>query len=300
MNKFRPKKQLGQSFLTFEPVAEQLVDALNLTSEDEVLEIGSGKGILTEQLAQIAKQVYAVEIDKRLADTLKEKFAGCKNVEIINQDILKFDLSKITKSDTQMSADRITDERRLPESVLICGSNLCPSAVKRIKILGNVPYSISSQILFLLLKYRQVWKIAVLTLQKEFAARILGQPGTKEYGAITVIFNLYTESHKLFSIPPSFFKPKPKIYSTVILLKAREQPLFQIKDEEFFTKVVKAAFSHRRKTLFNNLFSTLGVAKNKLQEIGDKTGIDMTRRAETLTLAEFVLLSEKLQGLGII
>lgn len=266
MNKFRPKKQLGQSFLTFEPVAEQLVDALSLTSDDEVLEIGSGKGILTEQLTRIAKKVYAVEIDKRLADTLKEKFAGCKNVEIINQDILKFDLSRF----------------------------------KQLKILGNVPYSISSQILFLLLKYCNVWKIAVLTLQKEFAARILGQPGTKEYGAITVVFNLYTESHKLFSIPPSFFKPKPKIYSTVILLKAREQPLFQIPDESAsggFTKVVKAAFSHRRKTLLNNLNSSLGIDKIKLQELSNIIGIDMSRRAETLTLAEFVVLSEKLREL---
>jgi 16S rRNA (adenine1518-N6/adenine1519-N6)-dimethyltransferase len=142
--------------------------------------------------------------------------------------------------------------------------------------------------------------MAVLTLQKEFAARILGQPGTKEYGAITVIFNLYTEGQKLFSIPPSFFKPKPKIYSTVILLKAREQPLFQIPDEEFFTKVVKAAFSHRRKTLLNNLNSSLDLDKVKLQEIGNKIGIDMTRRAETLTLAEFVAISEKLQELGTI
>jgi 16S rRNA (adenine1518-N6/adenine1519-N6)-dimethyltransferase len=260
MSKFRPKKQLGQSFLTYEPIAEQLVDALNLTSEDEVLEIGSGKGILTEQLAQKAKYVYAVEIDRRLADTLREKFIGHKNVEIINQDILKFDLSKF----------------------------------KQLKILGNVPYSISSQILFLLLKYRPVWKMAVLTLQKEFAARILGQPGTKEYGAITVIFNLHTEVQKLFSIPPAFFKPKPKIFSTVILLKAREQPLFQIPDEEFFTKTVKAAFSHRRKTLLNNLHSSLDIDKIKLQELGKKIDIDMTRRAETLTLAEFVALSEKL------
>ncbi|MDH5186037.1 MAG: 16S rRNA (adenine(1518)-N(6)/adenine(1519)-N(6))-dimethyltransferase RsmA [candidate division WOR-3 bacterium] len=261
MKKFRPKKQLGQSFLTYQPIAEQLVDALNLTPEDEVLEIGSGKGILTERLAQKAKQVYAVEIDKRLADILKEKFVGYKNIEIINQDILKYDLSRF----------------------------------KQLKILGNVPYSISSQILFLLLKYLWVWKMAVLTLQKEFAARILAKPGTKEYGAITVIFNLHTEVQKLFSIPPSFFKPKPKIFSTVILLKAREQPLFQIPDEEFFTKVVKAAFSQRRKTLLNNLNSSLGIDKNELQELGNTIGINMTRRAETLTLAEFVSLSEKLR-----
>ena len=260
MSKFRPLKQLGQSFLTYEPIAEQLVDALNLTSEDEVLEIGSGKGILTELLVQKAKYVYAVEIDRRLSDALKEKFKGCKNIEIINQDILKFNLSRF----------------------------------KQLKIMGNVPYSISSQILFLLLKYRQAWKDAVLTLQKEFAARILGQPGTKEYGAITVVFNLYTEAQKLFSIQPSYFKPKPKIYSTVILLKAREQPLFQIKDEGFFTRVVKAGFSHRRKTLFNNLHASLGIDKIKLHEISNVIGIDMTRRAETLALAEFVLLSENI------
>ncbi len=261
MTKFRPKKQLGQSFLTYEPTAERLVDALNISSEDEVLEIGSGKGILTEQLAQKAKYVYAVEIDKRLSDMLRQKFAGCENVEIINQDILQYDLSRF----------------------------------KQLKILGNVPYSISSQILFLLLKYIQVWNIAVLTLQKEFAARILAKPGTKEYGAITVIFNLHTEVQKLFSIPPAFFKPKPKIFSTVILLKAREQPLFQIPDEAFFTKVVKASFSQRRKTLLNNLHSSLKIDKHELQELGNKIDINMTRRAETLTLAEFVTLSERLR-----
>lgn len=261
MKKFRPKKQLGQSFLTYEPTAERLVDGLDITAEDEVLEIGSGKGILTEQLAQKAKYVYAVEIDTRLADMLIQKFVDKENVEIINQDILKYDLSRF----------------------------------KRLKILGNVPYSISSQILFLLLKYIQVWNIAVLTLQKEFAARILAKPGTKEYGAITVIFNLHTEVKKLFSIPPAFFKPKPKIFSTVILLKSRKQPLFQIPDEEFFTKVVKAAFSQRRKTLLNNLHSSLKIDKYDLRKLGDKIGIDMTRRAETLTLAEFVTLSEKLR-----
>ncbi len=266
MKKFRPKKHLGQSFLTYEPTAERLVDALDITAEDEVLEIGSGKGILTEQLAQKAKYVYAVEIDRRLSDMLKQKFINYENVEIINQDILQYDLSRF----------------------------------KQLKILGNVPYSISSQILFLLLKYIQVWTMAVLTLQKEFAARILAKPGTKEYGAITVIFNLHTEVQKLFSIPPFFFKPKPKIYSTVILLKAREQPLFQIPDEVFFTKVVKAAFSQRRKTLLNNLHSSLGLDKNELHGLGNKISINMTRRAETLTLAEFVTLSEKLQGLGII
>ena len=264
MKKFRPKKQLGQSFLTYEPTAERLVDALDITAEDEVLEIGSGKGILTEQLAQKAKYVYAVEIDKRLSDMLKEKFAGYENVEIINQDILKYDLSRF----------------------------------KQLKILGNVPYSISSQILFLLLKYIRVWNIAVLTLQKEFAARILAKPGTKAYGAITIIFNLHTEVQKLFSIPPAFFKPKPKIFSTVILLKAREQPLFQIPDESAsggFTKIVKASFSQRRKTLLNNLHSSLKIDKNELQELGNKIGIDMTRRAETLTLAEFVSLSERIK-----
>lgn len=260
MNKFRPKKKLGQAFLTFEPIADRLVDALNLTAEDEVLEIGAGKGILTERLIKRAKYVYAVEIDKRLVLMLKERLIGAKNIEIIHQDILQFDFTRF----------------------------------KQLKIIGNIPYSISSPLLFLLVKHRTIWRQAVLTLQKEFAARLLAQPGIKEYGAITVLLNLHLEARKLFSIPPGFFKPKPEIFSTALWLKVRERPLFQISNEEFFTSVVKASFNQRRKTLLNNLYASLGIDKIKLKKIGDKIGIDMTRRAETLTLAEFVLLAENL------
>lgn len=259
MAKFRPKKQLGQTFLTYQPIAEQLVNALNLNPNDEVLEIGAGKGILTQKLVLKAKYVYAVEIDQRLVEKLKERFAKVLNLEIINQDILKYDLSRHCQ----------------------------------IKIIGNIPYSVSSQIMFYLLQHREFWDIAVLTLQKEFAARILAQSGTKEYGAITVIFNLYTEAKKLFNIPPSYFKPKPKVYSTAVLLKVHKQPLFPITDETFFSQIVKSCFLKRRKTLLNNLCATLHITKSELKGIG----IDMTRRAETLTLAEFVTLSERLKDL---
>jgi 16S rRNA (adenine1518-N6/adenine1519-N6)-dimethyltransferase len=259
MAKFRPKKKLGQAFLTYPPIADQLVTALSLSPEDEVLEIGSGKGILTERLVQKAKYVYAVEIDKRLVLQLKEKLAQYQNLEIINQDILTYDLA----------------------------------GLPRIKIIGNIPYSVSSQIIFYLLRNRNFWDIAVLTLQKEFAERILAKPGTKEYGALTVIFNLYTEAKKLFNIPPAYFKPKPKVLSTAVLIKSRSEPLFQVADEAFFARVVKQAFSQRRKTLLNNLHASLRIDKDELQRLG----IDLTRRAETLTLAEFVVLSERLQGL---
>ncbi|MEO0114097.1 MAG: 16S rRNA (adenine(1518)-N(6)/adenine(1519)-N(6))-dimethyltransferase RsmA [candidate division WOR-3 bacterium] len=256
MAKFRPKKQLGQTFLTYQPIAEQLVNALNLTINDEVLEIGAGKGILTEKLVQKAKYVYAVEIDKRLVEKLKEKLGNYNNLEIIHQDILRYDLSRH----------------------------------RQLKIIGNIPYSLSSPILFYLLQNRQFWNSAILTLQKEFAERILAQPSTKEYGALTVIFNLYTEAKKLFNIPPIYFRPKPKVFSTAVILKVRQQPLLPIPDEKFFIQVVKSAFRQRRKTLLNNLHTFLGIDKSKLT----KTGIDMNRRAETLTLAEFVMLCKQL------
>ncbi len=244
---FYPKKRWGQSFLKSKRIAERLVSYLSLKEGEVVLEIGPGKGILTEFLVRYPVKVVAVEIDKRLVALLRERFKNVKNLEIIEGDILEYTLS---------------NER---------------------KIIGNLPYSVSSPILFYLLNNWQKWRLAVLTLQKEFADRLLAKPGNKDYGALTVISDIYTEKERLFSIPASFFKPRPDVVSTAIRLYRKEKVLFA---DPGFIDFIKICFAHRRKTLLNNLSSFLK-DKERLIRVCGKEGIDLNLRAEELNLEDF-------------
>jgi 16S rRNA (adenine1518-N6/adenine1519-N6)-dimethyltransferase len=266
----RPIKRLGQSFLTYEPAADRIVAALGLRPDDEVLEIGPGKGILTRRLVQQCRKVTAVEIDARLIAYLRTEnrdttgFRGengsvsiFPNLELIRQDVLTLDLGRF------------------------CGVKVC----------GNLPYNISSQIMFRLLENLPAWQFGVFTLQREFAQRVLAEPGTKDYAALSVLFELDTERRKLFNLAPENFKPRPDVVSTVLSLRRRPGPRLDLPDREFFTRVVKAAFAHRRKTLGNNLAAGLGVARAQLPEIERAAGIKLNRRAETLTIEEFGRLS---------
>jgi len=260
---FRPKRSLGQIFLKSDRIAQRMVDALDIKRDENVLEIGAGKGIITKRLAPIAKRVYAVEIDERLIENLKEETREFGNVEIINEDILKLDLSSFD----------------------------------RVKIIGNIPYSLTTPLLFKLFKSREIWEKMVLTLQKEFAERILSPPNTKRYGSITIAVRLYTEVQKLFSIPPPFFSPCPKVSSSSLLFIKREKPLVEVKDEDFFFRVVRASFTYRRKFLSNGLKSTFGLTPSQLSDIQKITGIDLKRRAETLTVEEFGELANTISSI---
>jgi len=255
---FRPIKQLGQSFLTYGPAADRIVAALELKPEDEVLEIGPGKGALTLRLVKLCRRVTAVEIDSRLVEYLHMTLAVAKNLDVIEQDILGFDLTRF----------------------------------RDLKVCGNLPYNVSSQILFRLLDCLPSWSLGVFTLQRELALRVVGEPGTKEYGALTVMFELSCERSRLFNLPPECFKPRPDVVSTVIMLRRRAKPLVALRDRELFSRVVKAAFAQRRKTLGNNLRSELGTSRSELVEIEKQTGIELGRRAETLTVEEFSRLCE--------
>lgn len=260
---FRPKRSLGQIFLKSERIAQRMIDALDIKENESVLEIGAGKGIITKRLAPIAKRVYAVEIDERLIENLKDETKEFGNVEIINEDILKLDLSSFN----------------------------------RIKIIGNIPYSLTTPLLFRLFKFRELWERMVLTLQKEFADRILSPPNTKRYGSITVAVRLYTETQRLFSIPPSFFYPPPKVSSSSLLFKKREKLLVELKDEELLFRVVRASFTHRRKFISNGLKSAFGLTSFQLSDIQKRTGIDLKRRAETLTVEEFGELANNISSI---
>jgi 16S rRNA (adenine1518-N6/adenine1519-N6)-dimethyltransferase len=256
----RPIKSFGQSFLTYEPAADRIVEALKLSHDDEVIEIGPGKGVLTSRLVERCRKVTAVEVDERLVEHLCSEFAGQANLDVVHQDVLAFDFSRF-------------------RDVVVC---------------GNLPYNISSQILFRLLDNLPSWRRGVFTLQREFATRLLAAPDNKDYGAVTVLFELWTERQKLFNLEPDCFKPSPDVMSTVISIRRRDNPLCEVKDMEFFKKVVKAAFAQRRKTLGNNLNNGLGLGRPALAEVEQATGIDLKRRAETLSLSDFCHLTETL------
>lgn len=261
MKHIRPIKSFGQAFLTHEPAADRIVDSLRLVPGDEVIEIGPGKGVLTSRLVERCRKVTAVEIDARLVEHLRGELGSSSNLEVVHQDFLGFDLSGF-------------------QDAVVC---------------GNLPYNVSSQILFRLLDNLSAWKRGVFTLQREFATRLLAEPGSKDYGAVTVLFELWTERERLFNLEPGCFKPSPDVTSTVIGIRRRERPLCAVGEPELFKKVVKAAFAQRRKTLGNNLLNGLGLDRAALALVQQESGIDLKRRGETLSIVEFALLANTVE-----
>lgn len=264
----RPLKRLGQSFLVDNNITKKIVMISDIKSGDIVVEIGSGLGIMTAMIAQEAKRVIALEVDKYMVDILREELKNHPNVEIVQTDVLKYDFSSVFTESPQ----------------------------KTLKIIGNIPYNISSQILFRLIQFRDYISSMVLMFQKEVAERIIAPPGTKEYGIISVIVSMYTKPSLEVSVPGSCFYPKPNVDSSVLKLTVREAPLFNIKNPDFFSKVVKTAFSKRRKTLLNNLkySDLLKASKKDITDILELLDIDSNRRGETLTVEEFGKLSNAL------
>lgn len=250
---FRPSRSLGQSFLVSARIADALVAGLDIEPGDTVLEIGPGKGVLTRRLVEQAQRVVAVEIDRRLVQRLKEELGARPNLELVQQDFLTY--------------------RMEPE--------------RPVKVIGNLPYSVSSQILFRLLDLRHHWVRAVLTTQREFAQRVLGSPGTKHYAPLSVFFERVCVREKLFNIPAASFRPRPAIVSTAFCLRVREEPLFEVANEAFFRTVVKACFSQRRKTLLNSLASGLGGDKMRVRRLIEAAGVEPAVRAEKLRPDDF-------------
>jgi 16S rRNA (adenine1518-N6/adenine1519-N6)-dimethyltransferase len=250
---FRPRRGLGQAFLTYEPMADALVAALRLERTDTVLEIGPGKGILTRRLVALAGRVIAVEIDERLVSGLRIELGEATNLELVHADFMDFDMA----------------------------------GYQHLKVLGNLPYNLSSQMLFKLLDFVHTWDTAVLTTQREFAHRVVAAPGSKAFGALSVFFDRLTTRERLFNIEPYCFKPHPDVVSTSFLLTRREQPLYAVPDEPLFRRTVKACFAQRRKTIANNLVAGLGLARDAAVEFLRQSGIDPAARAETVTGGQF-------------
>jgi 16S rRNA (adenine1518-N6/adenine1519-N6)-dimethyltransferase len=263
----KPKKALGQHFLLHPHQARRLVAALDLTGEDTVVEIGAGLGALTTFLAQSAQRVIALERDPALAEFLKEDlFAATPNVDVLCQDVLEFDFR-------QASVE----------------------AGHPLAVVGNLPYQITSPLLFRLLEVLPAIARAVLMMQQEVGARLLAPPGTKDYGILSVLGQYYFHLTRLFSLSPGNFFPPPRVDSVVLRLQPTT-PALPARDEGLLQQVVKTAFAHRRKTLNNTLVAhaaAFGLNRESMRDLLAALHIDPQRRGETLSVAEFVAISNK-------
>lgn len=270
-----PRKRYGQSFLTDHDIMTRIAHLTAVKKDDVVVEIGAGLGVMTALLARQAARVIAIEIDNTLIRVLQTELKDFNNVEIKHQDVLKFDFSL---------------------SCLPQVSVMEESSHKKIKVVGNVPYNISSQILFHLIHHRDHIESMVLMFQREVARRLIAKPGTKEYGILSVLINLYTIASEEMTVDSECFYPKPRVESSVVRMVFRDQLAVHLVSHDFFVSLVKAAFSQRRKTIINNMkhWRPPGLTDRDLAEALERANIDGRRRGETLSVVEFGKLSNLL------
>lgn len=265
----RPSRKLSQSFLVDSNTLHKIAGASRVCAEDIVVEIGAGIGVLTKEIAKMAGRVVAVEIDSQLVEVLHQELGELDNVEIWSGDILKFDIASISNNYN-----------------------------KAIKVIGNVPYNISSPVIFHLLAQRQAIDSFTLMLQKEVVERLVSEPAHKSYGVPSVLLQMHADVERLFDVSATCFYPVPKVASSVMRGTFREKPLVDLADEAFFSRLVKASFAQRRKMLINNLknagFLEL-MPETDLKSALHEAGIDGRRRGETLSLNEFGILSNILK-----
>lgn len=253
-----PSKLLGQNFLKDKNILDKIVGLADLSKQDTVLEIGPGLGALTVELAKSAGKVVAVEKDKKLIPHLTELSHTHGNIELITEDSLKVNFRE-----------------------LFPGSG--------VKVVSNLPYSVSTPIMIKLLESRDLFSSMVLMLQLEVGERIASGPGSKKYGSISVLLQTYFDITLEFRVPPSAFWPKPKVHSVVLKMIPLKKSRAEVRDEKLYEKVIRAAFSSRRKMLGNSLQSAF--PKDSVRNALESTGIDPKRRAETLTIQEFSILT---------
>ncbi|MBS7163762.1 MAG: 16S rRNA (adenine(1518)-N(6)/adenine(1519)-N(6))-dimethyltransferase RsmA [Veillonella sp.] len=248
-------KKLGQNFLIKRGIVDEIVHAAEITVGEPVLEVGPGIGTLTQGLAQSGADVTAIELDRRLLEVLDTILASYDNVRIIHGDVLKLDVPTIMNH-------------------------------KPFKVVANLPYYITTPIIMSLLESKLPIERLVVMVQKEVALRMVAKPGTKDYGALSVAVQYYTEPDIVLDVPPKSFLPAPAVTSSVIRCILRDKPPVDVIDEKLFFRVVKAGFAQRRKT-FSNTMKTTGLTRDRIEELLAKANIDGQRRGETFTLQEF-------------
>ena len=247
-------KKLGQNFLIDENVVKTIIEEAEVTKQDLVIEIGPGLGTLTQKLIEKAGKVIAIEIDKRMIKILEDRFVEAKNFEIINKDVLKINLEQLIKQNKKEN-------------------------IQKVKIVANLPYYITTPIIMKLLEEKLDIVSITVMIQKEVAQRLSAIPGNKKSGAITYAVYYYSEAKQILTVPSNSFIPEPEVQSEVIKLQIRNRPPIQIEDEKKFFKLIKLAFSQRRKTLVNAL-TTEEYTKQKIKQLLNELKINTKVRGE--------------------
>ena len=257
------KKKFGQNFLTSEEILEEIISKAKISKDDIILEIGPGIGTLTSKLLETGAEVISVEVDLELIRPLKERFFMYNNFTIISSDILKIDIySEIVKI-LESKGKTLND--------------------KKIKVVANIPYYITTPIIFKLLESRNIVSEIYIMVQKEVAERICAKIGTKESSSITYMVSYYTEYLWDIYVDKTKFVPSPKVDSKVIALKFREKPYPEVKNEELYFEIIRSAFLHRRKTFLNSISASNKIDKKIISSIMEELGIDLRIRAEKIT-----------------
>ena len=257
------KKKFGQNFLTSEEILEEIISKAKISKDDIILEIGPGIGTLTSKLLETGAEVISVEVDLELIRPLKERFFMYNNFTIISADILKIDIySEIVKI-LESKGKTLND--------------------KKIKVVANIPYYITTPIMFKLLESRNIVSEIYIMVQKEVAERICAKIGTKESSSITYMVSYYTEYLWDIYVDKTKFVPSPKVDSKVIALKFREKPYPEVKNEELYFEIIRSAFLHRRKTFLNSISASNKIDKKIISNIMEELGIDLRIRAEKIT-----------------
>jgi 16S rRNA (adenine1518-N6/adenine1519-N6)-dimethyltransferase len=261
-----PKKRLGQHFLVDQNILKKVVQKAGIEKDDVVLEVGPGLGMMTFALAGQAKRVIAVEIDPKLAEILHHKMGDISNIEVIRKDILEVDFQELYEREKQ-----------------------------RMKVVANLPYQISTPLLFRFIELKEIFSTLTLMLQKEVAERMAAPPGGKDYGPLSIFIQIAADLSIPFFIKPSCFAPPPKVDSAVVQMTWKKEPLVGAQNEPWFKRVVRGCFCYRRKTLMNALRHSGLLLPADTGERVKNIGIDSQRRPETLTIDEFVRLADALR-----
>ena len=267
------KKKFGQNFLTSEEILDEVISKANISKDDIILEIGPGIGTLTAKLLETGAEVISVEVDLELVKPLKDRFFMYDNFTIISSDILKVDIYNEMVKILEKKGKKLDD--------------------RKIKVVANIPYYITTPIIFKLLENRNIVSEIYIMVQKEVAERICAKIGTKESSSITYMVSYYTEYLWDRYVDKTKFMPSPKVDSKVIALRFRESPYPEVKDEELYFEIIRTAFLHRRKTFLNSVSSSNKIDKNIVSKILEELGIDLKIRAEKITDNMYANIVEK-------
>ena len=267
---FNFQKKYGQNFLIDPHVLDKIIGESGIEKEDMILEIGPGIGTMTQYLAEAAREVVAIEIDKNLIPILEDTLSEYKNITVINQDVLKVDLRKLVMEKNQG---------------------------RPIKVVANLPYYITTPIIMELLENKLPIESITIMVQKEVAERMQQTPGSKEYGALSLAVQYYAKPEIVANVPPNCFMPRPKVGSAVIRLTLHQNPVIEVEDEEFMFRLIRASFNQRRKTLINGIGNApnINVGKEEVKAALEEMGLSENIRGEMLSLEEFARLSNLLR-----